>query len=85
MASLRFRITIINLLILWLCCSLCFAEEVDPQESLAEVADELKSAYDKLPTVGKFATGFAGAFVSTRIVVQSAVGAAKVVGATYVA
>jgi len=52
---------------------------------LEEVADELKSAYDNLPMVGKFATGFAGAFVATRAVVHSAVGAAKFVGASYVA
>ena len=49
------------------------------------IFDSLKESYEELPPSGKFVTGVALGFTSTRFVVNKAVGFAKLAGAAFIA
>jgi hypothetical protein len=50
-----------------------------------DVLSYLREKYDEMPEKGKFATGAAVGFGSSRIAIKSAVGVVKVAGAAFIA
>lgn len=76
--------TVLCLCCLWLVCAPLATAE-DTKSTVQNYVDDLKATYENLPPAGKFGTGLAAAFVTTRTAVRTAVGAAKIAGATYIA
>jgi hypothetical protein len=87
--KLSFLLLLSSLLFVGRVCAVEADEKVggiveEAQEAMEDVADQIYSAYDKLPPQGKFIAGAGVGFVGSRIVVKGAVTTAKVAGAAFI-